>query len=78
MEAVGSEAETRDETDGGEVDDDSDEQLEEVTRLGCDVEKDRPEEDLRSVRRMVDPRLPSVKDMKDHELQGHLPYRNWC
>ena len=78
MEAVGGEAETRDETDGGEVDDDSDEQLEEVTRLGGDVEKYRPEEDLRSVRRMVDPRLPSVKDVKDHELQGHLPYRNWC
>ena len=39
MEAVGGEAETRDETDGGEVDDDSDEQLEEVTRLGGDVEK---------------------------------------
>ena len=37
VEAVGGEAETRDETDGGEVDDDSDEQLEEVTRLGGDV-----------------------------------------
>ena len=72
------EAETRDETDGGEIDDDSDEQLEEVTRLGCDVEKYRPEEDLRSVRRMVDPRLPSVKDVEDHELQGHLPCRGWC
>ena len=69
---MGGEAETRDETDGGEVDDDSDEQLEEVTRLGGDVEKYRPEEDVRSVRRMVDPRLPSVKDVKDHELQSHL------
>ena len=76
-EAVGGEAWTRDETDGGEVDDDSDEQLEEVTRLGGDVEKYRPEEDLRSVRRMVDPRLPPVKNLKDHELQGHLLYRNW-
>ena len=76
MEAVGGEAETRDETDGGEVHDESDEQLVEVTRLGGDVEKYRLEEDLRSVRRMVDPRLPSVKDMKDHELQGHLLYRN--
>ena len=35
VEALGGEAETRDETDGGEVDDDSDEQ---VTRLGGDVE----------------------------------------
>ena len=31
-----------------------------MTRLGGDVEKYRPEEDLRSVRRMVDLRLPSV------------------
>ena len=58
--------------------DGSDEELEEVTRFGGDVEKYRPEEDLRSVRRMVDPRLPPVKDVKDHELQGHLLYRNWC
>ena len=43
-----------------------------------DVEKYSPEEDLRSVRRTVDPRLPSVKDVKDHELQGHLPFRHWC
>ena len=48
VETVGGETETKDETDGGEVDDDSDEQLEEVTRLGGDVEKYRPEEDLRS------------------------------
>ena len=23
-------------------------------------------------------RLPSVREVKDHELQGHLPYLNWC
>ena len=78
VEVVGGETETRDETDGGEVDDDSDEQLDEVTRLGEDVEKYRLEDDFRSVRRMVDPRLPSVKDVEDHELQGHLLCRNWC
>ena len=72
VEAVGGEAETRYETDGGEVDDDSDEELEEVTRLGGDEEKYRPEEDMRSVRRMVDPRLPSVKDVKDHERPSAL------
>ena len=49
-----------------------------MTRLGGDVEKYKPEEDLRSVRRTADPRLPSVKDVKDHVLEGHLPYRNWC
>ena len=43
-----------------------------MTGLGGHVEKYRPEEDVRSVRRMVDPRLPSVKDVKDHEQQGHF------
>ena len=69
MEAVGDEEVTRDVSGGGEIDDESDEQLEDVTRLGGDVEKYRPEEDLRSVGRLVDPRLPLVR---------HFPYRNWC
>ena len=60
------------------VEGEADEELEEVTRLGGDVEKYRPEEDLRSVRRMEDPRLPSAKVVKDHGLQGHLPCRFWC
>ena len=34
--------------------------------------------DLRSVRRLVDLRLPSVREEKDHELQGHVPHPNWC
>ena len=30
------------------------------------------------VKRLLDPRLPSKEKVKEHELSGHLPYRNWC
>ena len=29
------------------------------------------------VKKMIDPRLPSQKDVEEHNLT-HLPYRNWC
>ena len=76
--AVGDEEEMRGESEGKEIEEDSEEQLEEVVRLGGEIEKHRPDEEQRSVRRLVDPRLPSVREVKDHELKGHMPYRNWC
>ena len=27
---------------------------------------------------MGDPRRPLEKEVADHNLNGHLPYRNWC
>ena len=27
---------------------------------------------------MVDPKLPSEKEVQDHWLEGHVRYRNWC
>jgi hypothetical protein len=29
------------------------------------------------VKKMIDPKLPSQKDVEEHNLT-HLPYRNWC
>ena len=31
----------------------------------------------RVVQRMVDPRLPSEEEVREHQLT-HLPFRNWC
>ena len=31
----------------------------------------------RGVKKMLDPRLPSELEVKEHQLT-HLPYRNWC
>ena len=27
---------------------------------------------------MVDPKLPSPKEVEDHRLMGYVVYRNWC
>ena len=40
-------------------------------RIGAEREKD-------FVRSIGDPRLPSPKEVEDHRLRGHIPYRNWC
>ena len=34
------------------------------------------EEDI--VRKLRDPRLPSDREVEEHYLMGHLPYRSWC
>ena len=30
------------------------------------------------VRKMLDPSLPTQKEVDEHYAMGHLPYRNWC
>ena len=32
----------------------------------------------RNPRKLQDPRLPSRKEMDDHSLAAHMPYRSWC
>ena len=33
---------------------------------------------MRNPRKLPDPRLPSKREVDDHHLAAHLPYRNWC
>ena len=30
------------------------------------------------IRRLIDPLLPSQKEVEEHLVRGHVPYRNWC
>jgi hypothetical protein len=30
------------------------------------------------IKKIRDPKLPSDRDVEDHYLSGHLPYRDWC
>ena len=61
------------------------EDLTEVIRPLNDVAKDEvelepPEEEqfgVRNPRKMLDPKLPSQREVEEHNLT-HLPYRNWC
>ena len=40
-------------------------------------ERIRAERDEEKVKRMNDPRKPTVQEVDDHN-RTHLPYRNWC
>ena len=33
---------------------------------------------LRNPRKLQGPKLPSKKEVEDHNLSGHMPYRSWC
>ena len=33
---------------------------------------------FRNPRKLQDPKLPSKKEVEDHNLSGHMPYRSWC
>ena len=34
-------------------------------------------DDHGNVKKLIDPRLPTQREVEDHCLT-HLPYRNWC
>ena len=46
-------------------------QGEKEERIGAEKEAD-------FVRKIGDPKLPSEKDVEEHRMRGHIPYRNWC
>ena len=51
------------------------------TSDGVDVRIPVPREKefgLRNPRKLQDPKLPSKKEVEDHNLSGHMPYRSWC
>ena len=35
-------------------------------------------EELRRVKKIVDPKMPTKSEKEGHELAGHLPFRSWC
>ena len=45
---------------------------------GIAEEKVTLEEEDSFVRKLVDPRLPSEDEVKKHNLEGHVNFRNWC
>ena len=59
------------------VDSDADEEGE-VEEAGDQVERLALEKEGAGVRRLVDPKLPSEKEVEEHYVRGHFPYRNWC
>ena len=50
---------------------------EELTQQGDEVERMKAQDESGQIRKMLDPRLPTQKEVDEHGL-NHLPYRNWC
>ena len=70
--------------DDEEGSDGEDEEVSPFKRFGRRAEDDGEEvnifkavKDERRIKEIVNPRRPSEKEVKEHEVH-HLPYRNWC
>ena len=57
---------------------DSESEGEGIEEWGEEAVRIRAEKGDEVVKRLVDPKLPSLKDVEEHWVAGHLPYRNWC
>ena len=49
-----------------------------VVEAGDQVERLALGKEGAAVRKLVDPKLPSEKEVEEHYVRGHFPYRNWC
>jgi hypothetical protein len=49
-----------------------------VVEAGDQVERLALGRDGAIVRKLIDPKLPSEKEVEEHYVRGHFPYRNWC
>ena len=50
----------------------------EVVEIPTDAEDDEEQDHgQRRVRKLHDPQLPSKKEVQEHYLSGHMPYRSW-
>ena len=49
-----------------------------VVEAGDQVERLALGKEGAVVRKLVDPKLPSEKEVEEHYVRGHFPYRNWC
>ena len=46
--------------------------------VGVEGERIKAQKEGRFVRRVLDPRVPSEREVKEHEEMNHAVYRNWC
>ena len=48
------------------------------TPIGMPAERVRLQKDDEFVRKVIDPKLPTAREVQSHYEMGHSPYRNWC
>ena len=61
-----------------EIDGEADDEGVEADPTGEDCERIGMGDEGKFVRKLLDPLLPSEKDVDDHWIRGHVPFRNWC
>ena len=61
-----------------EIDGDADDERIEVDPTGEKCERIGLGDEEKSVRKLLDPLLPSEKEVDEHWVRGHVPFRNWC
>ena len=66
------------EIDVDNVSDADNEETMEVEEAGEECERLALEKEGDVIKRLIDPLLPSKKDVEEHWIRGHVPYRNWC
>ena len=62
----------------GDESDGDDEEIIKNIGLGCKPEKISVDREERFVRKLIDPKLPTEREIYEHECMGHVVYRNWC
>ena len=45
---------------------------------GIDTERVKLDKEDEFIRKLVDPKLPTEKEIEEHRIAGHVEYRNWC
>ena len=50
----------------------------ESQKAGEEVQKMKAEDEGIHIKRLIDPRKPSKKEVEEHVLKNHGQYRNWC
>jgi len=61
-----------------EIDGDADDEGVEVDPTGKKCERIGLGDEEKFVRKLLDPLLPSEKEVNEHWVRGHVPFRNWC
>ena len=61
------------------LEEDAGEESEGEEPVGCE-ESERFELDKEDefIRKLIDPKLPTEKELRFHRVRGHADYRNWC
>jgi hypothetical protein len=61
-----------------EIDGEADDEGVEGDPTGMECERIGLGEEGKCVRKLLDPLLPSEKEVDEHWVRGHVPFRNWC